>query len=157
VYERQNTTAAGLRMVAARPLIGFGWGQANTNLVDYFRVDPNIPLTGAEAGLHDIFLEYAVTLGVLGSGLWLFAAGAAFYGALGGPAPRELEMWRIGLKAFLVATILQGFTAPSDFIFSTLAIWMWAGVLYGPKVLGGPAPVPVRVAAEPQPALGATT
>jgi O-antigen ligase len=156
VHERQNTTAAGLRMIEARPLLGFGWGQANTNLVSYFRVDPNIPLTGAEAGLHDIFLQYAVTLGILGFALWLLAAGAAFYGALSGPVPREIEMWQIGLKAFLVATILQGFTAPSDFIFSTMAVWMWAGVLYGPKALGARAAAPV-MAAEPQPALGAMT
>ena len=43
VYERQNTNAAGLRMLADRPFVGVGLDRANSNLEEYFQMRPDIP------------------------------------------------------------------------------------------------------------------
>lgn len=131
VYERDNTNAAGLRMLAARPLLGFGWNLDPQVLLPYFRTDPNIPLTGAEAGFSNLFLQYAVLLGLVGFGLWLLATGSAFVAAIRGPPPAGMELWSAALKAMVVAWVVMGLTAPTDYIFSTLVMWAWAGVIYG--------------------------
>jgi O-antigen ligase len=132
VWERQNTTAAGLRMIQARPLLGFGWDRADDRLEPYFRQDPNIPLRGARAGLHNVYLQYGVALGLLGLGLWLLAGGLAIRGAFTGRTPPELRPWAIGLKGIAVAWVLVGLSTPASYIFSTLVLWTWAGVANGP-------------------------
>jgi O-antigen ligase len=128
VYERENTNAAGLRMLADRPLLGFGWARADAHLEPYFRQDPDIPLVGINAGLHNLYLEYAVTLGVVGLGIWLLGAGLAVYSAFAGRAPPSVRPWQIGLKGVLVAWVLVGLTSPSKYIFITTLVWTWAGV-----------------------------
>ncbi|MEA2350395.1 MAG: putative inorganic carbon ((-)) transporter [Thermoleophilaceae bacterium] len=132
VWERQNTTAAGLRMVAARPLLGFGWDRADDRLEPYFRQEPNIPLRGARAGLHNVYLQYGVGLGLLGLGLWLLGGALAIRGAFTGRTPPELRPWAIGLKAILVAWVLVGLSTPASYIFSTVVLWTWAGIANGP-------------------------
>lgn len=138
VYERQNTTAAGLRMVQARPLLGFGWARGDDYIASYFRVNPNIPLTGAVAGFHNIYLEYAVTLGLVGVGLWLLTIGSAFLAALTSRVPPDIEPWQVGVKAMLVAWVVIGLTAPSDYIFSTVLLWTMGGIAYGTRFLPQP-------------------
>ncbi|HKP88790.1 MAG TPA: O-antigen ligase family protein [Thermoleophilaceae bacterium] len=131
IYERQNTNAAGLRMVAAKPILGFGWDRGNENLASYFELHPNIPLVGARAGFHDIYLQYAVTLGVVGVALWLLAAGLAIGGALAGRAPPSVRPWQVGLKALAVAWFVIGLSSPASYVFSTFLFWTWGGIVYG--------------------------
>jgi O-antigen ligase len=131
VYERQNTTAAGLRMVAARPLIGFGWDRGDDVMDPYFRLDPNIPLKGAQAGFHNVYLQYAVGLGVLGLALWLLGGAMAFGGALIRRGPPSLHPWRVGLKANVVAWAVVALSSPTNYSFSTFLLWTWAGVAAG--------------------------
>lgn len=132
VWERQNTTAAGLRMIETRPLLGFGWDRADDRLEPYFRQDPNIPLRGARAGLHNVYLQYGVSLGLIGLGLWLFGGALAIRGAFTGRTPPELRPWAVGLKAIAVAWVLVGLSTPASYIFSTIVLWTWAGVATGP-------------------------
>lgn len=142
VFERQNTTAAGLRMVAAKPLVGFGWDRGNDDILPYFKLDPNIPLTGEVAGFHNVYLRYAVTLGLLGLGAWLLAVGLAFTSAFSGRSPRELAPWRVGLKAVLAAWLIVGLSSPAEYIFSTVLLWTWAGVACGPAPPNVEVPAP---------------
>ena len=128
VYERQNTTAAGVRMIADRPLLGFGWQRANDRLEPYFRLDPDIPLIGAQAGLHNVYLEYGVSLGLLGFAIWLLGGALAVRSALAGRAPPSVRPWQIGLKAVLVAWVIVGLSTPLSYLFSTVLLWTWAGV-----------------------------
>lgn len=130
VYERQNTTAAGLRMVADRPFFGFGWWFSNEDMTPYYRLDPDIPLVGAQAGLHNAYLLYAVALGLVGLGVWLLAVGLVFGRALASRGPPELTPWRIGLKAVLVAWLVVALFAPANYAFSTALVWTWAGLLW---------------------------
>jgi putative inorganic carbon (hco3(-)) transporter len=131
VYERQNTTGAGLRMIADKPLIGFGWDRGNDFIDPYFRLDPNIPLKGATAGFHNVYLQYGVALGVLGLALWLLGGGMAVAGALIQRGPPSLRPWQVGLKAFVVAWAVLGLSSPTSYSFSTFLLWTWAGVATG--------------------------
>jgi putative inorganic carbon (HCO3(-)) transporter len=131
VQERQNTTAAALRMIADRPLLGFGWDRANDNIEPYFRLDPNIPPKGQNAGFHNVYLQYGVTLGVLGLALWLLGGAMALVGALSRRAPPSLRPWQIGLKAFVAAWAVIALSSPTSYSFSTFLLWTWAGVATG--------------------------
>jgi putative inorganic carbon (hco3(-)) transporter len=131
VYERENTAAAGLRMIADRPLIGFGWDRGNDFIDPYFRLDRNIPLTGAQAGFHNVYLQYGVALGVLGLALWLLGGGMAVAGALIRRGPPSLRPWQIGLKAFVAAWAVVALSSPASYSFSTFLLWTWIGVATG--------------------------
>jgi putative inorganic carbon (HCO3(-)) transporter len=131
VQERQNTTAAGIRMIADRPLLGFGWDRQNDFIEPYFRLDPDIPLKGQAAGFHNVYLQYGVGLGLLGLGLWLLGAGMAVGGALSGRAPPTVRPWQVGLKAFVVAWAVLALSSPTSYSFSTFLLWTWAGVATG--------------------------
>lgn len=143
VWNRQNQTSASLRMIEAKPLLGFGWASYPSSSLEYFRQSPNYPMDGythAEslAGLaekplplHDSYLAYAVELGLIGTLLWaatlLSGTGAAIFGR----ASPELRPWRLGLIAitifFLVVGIFNPYLAP----FAALLLWLWAGVAVG--------------------------
>jgi O-antigen ligase len=131
VQERQNTTAAGLRMIAARPLIGFGWDRGNDAIDPYFRLDPNIPLKGEQAGFHNVYLQYGVNIGLLGLGLWLLGGGMAMGAALLRRAPPTVQPWQVGLKAILAAWATVALSSPLSYSFSTLLLWTWASVTLG--------------------------
>jgi O-antigen ligase len=131
VYERQNTTAAGLRMVAARPLLGFGWDYGGPQLAPYFKLDPYIPLSGLGAGFHNQYLQYAVTLGLVGLGIWLLAVGGAFASAFSAPVAPDVARWQVALKALLLSWVIIGLSAPAYYIFTTLLLWTWCGIVYG--------------------------
>ena len=131
IWERQNSDAAALRMIASRPLLGFGWYQHPDSLEPYFKVSPTIPFKGELAGLHNLFLTYAVDLGFVGFGLWLLAAALAFGGAVRYRGPPSLAPWRIGLGAIVACYITAGIAGPLAYVYPTLLLWTWAGVAYG--------------------------
>jgi len=133
VWERENSDKAGLRMVAARPLAGFGWYHHNQSAEPYFRQAPTIPLSGEKAGLHNVFLIYAVDLGLVGFGVWLAGAALAFGGAVSRRGPPDLDMWRLGLAALVASYITYGLTGPLEYTYPTLLLWLWAGVAYRPR------------------------
>ena len=141
VYDRRNTNAAGLRMVADRPVVGYGWGKGNENMEQYFRLHPDIPLTGARAGLHNVYLYYATSLGLVGLGLWLVAVLLAFGQALASQPYSRGEPWRVGLKALAVAWLVIGLFSPALYPFATYLAWAWAGVVAGLPA-GARAPLP---------------
>jgi O-antigen ligase len=133
VWERRNSDAAALRMIQAEPLIGFGWYNHTEPSEPFFRMS-TFPLSGEKAGLHNVFLVYAVGLGLVGFGLWVAAAALAFGGAARGRAPPELLPWQIGLGALVACYIVAGMTGPLAYVYPTLLAWTWAGVAYGRRV-----------------------
>jgi putative inorganic carbon (HCO3(-)) transporter len=148
VYERDNTNAAGLRMVQAKPFFGFGFDRANANLLPYFRLRSDIPLTGEVAGLHNIYLSYAVGLGLIGAGLWLLAVALAFGRAITVRETPPLVPWQIGLVAVVVAWAIVGVFSPAHYAFTTYLVWTWAGVASAvPEAV--PIVAPRRLRAEP--------
>jgi putative inorganic carbon (hco3(-)) transporter len=167
VWDRQNQTTAGLRMLEAKPLFGFGWNRYTSDSQEYFQLSPDYPLTGYSTPqrvlpLHDVYLSYAVELGLIGALLWLatlfWGVGGAIFGL--GRRSGDLRPWRLGLLALAVFFVVVGLFNPDQAPFPTLLLWAWAGVALGseslsaqarrasrvPRVPAGVTWVPVRAA-----------
>jgi O-antigen ligase len=130
LWDRQNSNAAALRMIDARPLLGFGWGRFASESLDYYVMNPNYPLRGVR-DVHNIFISNAVELGLIGALLWA----AALFGAVGGAifkrGPPELRIWKIGLVALFADWLTLAQTTPLSFSMLTLVLWVWAGIARG--------------------------
>jgi O-antigen ligase len=150
VWDRQNQTAAALRMIEARPLFGFGWDRYIPSSQQYFRQSPDYPMSGfstdeIQLPLHDSFLSYAVELGLVGALLWLFAVLWALGGAIFAAGPPALRPWKIGLLAIAICFLVLSFVDPLQQNFTELLLWTWAGVALGVRRKRSPTP-PLRVA-----------
>lgn len=134
VWDRENSDAAALRMIAAKPVLGFGWGRFATDSPDYYRQAFSYPLTGVR-NIHNVYLGNFVELGLLGGFLWLFACIAAIGGAMFRRGPPELHVWRIGLIGVAISYAVVGMTTPLGYPFSALLVWTWAGIVWGERSL----------------------
>jgi O-antigen ligase len=127
VWDRLNSDRAALRMVQERPLLGFGWGRFGAESNKYYSLARTYPLTNV-SDVHNVFLSNAVELGAVGVLLWI----AGLLGALVRPlltrGPPELEPWRVGLLAVLVAWFVQANFTPLSYVFPNSMLWLWAGV-----------------------------
>ena len=160
LYDRENATQTAVAMIEARPLLGFGWNQFATAHDPYIRESPNIPLTGTNIVVHNVYLTYAVELGLIGASLWLLAVLMGAGGTLLTRAPPELEPWRIGLVALFVFFLIGEAAVPAT-VFVNASLWLWAGVVavvryppLAPDVLpsarrGRSAPVPAGARGSP--------
>ncbi|HXM87042.1 MAG TPA: O-antigen ligase family protein [Solirubrobacteraceae bacterium] len=141
VWDRENQTYAGLRMIAARPLFGFGWERYRSDSFEYFRQGADYPMYGYKPSnavqgektlpLHDTYLAYAVELGIVGALLWLAALVWGVGQAVATPATGELRQWKLGLLAIGVFFFVVAIFNPSQAPFSVLLLWLWAGVAQG--------------------------
>jgi O-antigen ligase len=139
VWDRKNQTAAGLRMLAAKPLLGFGLGRYKSDSLEYFRQPAKYPMTGRVAfdvvgdpevvqPLHNLYLGYAVELGLVGLSLWLASLFWAVGGAILARGPTELRPWKLGLLAISVFLLAVTAVNPNQPPFFALLLWTWAGV-----------------------------
>ncbi len=131
VWDRENSDAAALRMVAARPILGFGWGSFATSSPGYYRQSPNYPLT-AVPEVHDVYLSNAVELGLVGAGLWLLAIVSAVGLGVARRGPPELRRWKIGLIAVSVSVAVVAVATPLAYTMPVLLLWGWAGITWAP-------------------------
>ncbi len=155
VWDRQNQIAAGLRMLAARPLLGFGWDRYERDDLPYFRESPYYPIDGYSLSnyesigqllpLHESYLSYAVELGLLGAFLWaavlLWGVGSSILR----PGPATLLPWKRGLLAIATCFLVIAAFNPYQAAFPVLLLWIWAGVAFGgvvPAVSHERSPVP---------------
>ena len=146
IWDRQNQTTAGLRMLAAKPLLGFGWDRYTRDSLPYFRQAADYPLDGYELGqldeyrlgdeevplpLHNTYLSYAVELGIIGALLWLTSLLWGVGGAVVSHGTADLRSWKLGLLALIVFALVVGVVNPYQAPFPTLLLWVWAGVAIG--------------------------
>ena len=142
VYERQNLATAAENMIATRPLFGFGWSSFERRSLEYFRQSPDAPLnpnlaysptTQGTFSVHNAFLDYAVTLGLVGATLWVLALALAIGGAYRARIdPRvepDLARWRFALLPLLVFYLVIENAVPPA-LFPNLALWLWLGVVW---------------------------
>jgi putative inorganic carbon (HCO3(-)) transporter len=134
VWDRQNQTATAVRMIAARPLFGFGWDSYAKASTDYFRQSADYPMTGFSTPedplpLHDSYLSNAVELGLVGVCLWLASLFWGVGGAIFSRGSPELRPWRLGLLAIAVFFCVLAFFDPLQQNFTELLLWIWAGVV----------------------------
>jgi O-antigen ligase len=142
VWDRQNQIAAGLRMLDAKPLFGFGWDTFETDSLEYFRQAETYPLEGYSLAsytslgkplpLHETYLAYAVELGLVGLLLWLAVAFWALGSTISSPGPSDLRHWKLGLLAIAICFFAIALVNPYQSPFSVLLLWAWAGVALGP-------------------------
>jgi O-antigen ligase len=135
IWDRRNLNQAALNMLEARPLLGFGWFGFPDSSVDYLQQSHDYPLTISKAtAVHNVFLTYAVELGLVGFLLWLGAMAIGVGQALASRGPPDTEQWRIGLLAVAVCfAVVTNFVPPS--VFPNLALWLWAGVVWSSRYL----------------------
>jgi putative inorganic carbon (HCO3(-)) transporter len=129
-WDRLNLTKAAENMVLDRPLTGFGLGRFRADSAPYFRLNPNFPLTNTGGELHNVFLSYAVELGLVGFTLWFAAALLAIGGAIVRRGPPELYPWRVGLLAVTVMWVVVATLVPMVQAFPNQVLWLWAGVTW---------------------------
>ncbi|MBV9813764.1 MAG: O-antigen ligase family protein, partial [Acetobacteraceae bacterium] len=126
VWDRLNSDAAALRMVAARPALGFGWGTFSQASTPYYRLAKAYPLT-AVSNAHNVPLSIAAELGLVGLALWL----AVLIDAVVLPAfrrgPPNIEPYRWGLIAIATAWFVQSNFTPFDYAFDNYTVWLTAG------------------------------
>jgi len=133
VWDRENQTAAALRMIAARPLFGFGWDNYANVSIGYFRQSAGYPMTGFSDSdvplpLHDTYLSNAVELGLIGALLWLASLLWAVAGAALRPCSPDLRPWKLGLVAIGVFFCVLAFFDPLQQNITELLLWTWAGL-----------------------------
>jgi hypothetical protein len=147
IWDRENQIAAGSRMLAAKPLLGFGWNRFPADSRDYYRQQFTYPLTGYVPGiaigepqtpqpLHSAYLSYAVELGLIGALLWLAALLWAIGEGVFARGPAELRPWKLGLIAVAVFVLAVIAVNPHEPPFAFVIVLTWAGVaLAGAKQL----------------------
>lgn len=139
VWSRKDSNAAALRMIDDRPVLGFGWGRFDTESVPYYRTSQDHPLTFVPYNnLHNLYLQNAVELGLVGSVLWAVALLAVLAGGILRRGPPELRPWKLGLLAVALAQVIAWATVPAEYLMPHLLLWLWAGIAWGPR------PEPVR-------------
>ena len=143
VWDRQNQTSAGLRMLEARPLFGFGWSRYESDSLEYFWQAGDYPLEGYStlerpSPLHNTYLAYAVELGLIGSLLWLVSLLWGVGYGIFSRGQADLRPWKLGLMALAVFFLVVALFNPYQSAFTMLLLWVWGGVALGV------APLPVR-------------
>lgn len=129
IWDRQNLNAAAVSMVAERPLGGFGFGAARAKSLNYVWQGDDVPLTGANVGIHNAFLGLAVQLGVLGALLWALAFVFTVGSSACRRAPPGLEPWRLAVLAIAIQGLLVQNFVPGSYAFPILVTWVLAGCL----------------------------
>lgn len=132
-YDRLNMNTAAVAMIEDRPLLGFGWGGYAVERDEFFEQSPNYPLVGQQNIMaHNVFLNNAAELGLIGVTLWLVALGGMLIGALRTPVAGDLRAWRASLIPLAVMCfIVMNFTPIKNF--STLLLCLWAGVVWSAR------------------------
>jgi putative inorganic carbon (HCO3(-)) transporter len=129
IWVRRHTEGAALRMIAARPITGFGENTFQAKSQAYFRDIPEIKLTGFHEQVHNAVLGRAVELGLPGAALWLLAILCAFVLAAFRRVRGELVRWQRGYVVVLVSATVTAMLTPFGWSFPEILIAMWAGLL----------------------------
>jgi O-antigen ligase len=138
VYDRRNLATAAENMIEARPLFGFGWSTFEQKSLDYFQQSPDYPLnpnlafTATNQGtfsVHNEFLDYAVTLGLVGTAIWLLGLVLAVGGAFHARTTPDLARWRFALLPIIVFYLVIENAVPPA-LFPNLLLWLWLGVVW---------------------------
>lgn len=135
LWDRRNSNAAAMRMLAERPLLGFGWGRFTAESFEYYRQPYDYPLTFV-GDLHNLYLANAVELGLIGGLLWLFAVVVAVVGSIMRRGPPDLRPWKLGLIAWATCYAVSALSTPLGFALPTLLLWTWAGIARGENAEG---------------------
>jgi O-antigen ligase len=130
VFDRQNTNAAALRMVAEHPIDGVGWVRYLDLSVDWVRQSDSYPITSVEIEVHNVVLSRAAELGLVGAALWVgcVLAGPGL-AVLNRPSDRELQSWRLAFIAFALMWGVTIMVSPVPYPLPNNLLWLSAGII----------------------------
>jgi O-antigen ligase len=130
VWDRLNSDGAALRMMEARPALGFGWGEFGAKSPPYYRLSSTYPLSTIDVA-HNMPLSNAAELGLVGVAMWVVVMLMGIVAPTLGRAPPAVEPWRLALIAIAIAWFVQANLSPLDYAFDNWMIWLWAGIVVG--------------------------
>jgi putative inorganic carbon (HCO3(-)) transporter len=132
VYDRQNTNAAALRVIAEHPLDGIGWTKFLSDGTDWVRQADSYPITNVDIEVHNVVLSRAAELGLIGAALWvaclLAGPGRAF---LRRPADADLDHWRLVFIGYACVWGVCIMVSPVPYVLPNSLLWLLAGLLCG--------------------------
>ncbi|MDO9441095.1 MAG: O-antigen ligase family protein [Beijerinckiaceae bacterium] len=141
VWERENTNAAAVRLIAEHPLLGIGWDRYAA-VGDEFLVQPDdLPLYGTGVVVHNQFLLLASELGLLGLAVWIFATAACVIVPSMRRGPPAMRPWQAATLAALLITWVNGLFAPPTFPYVYLTVWVLAGIVRAQWSAAAAAPI----------------
>jgi putative inorganic carbon (HCO3(-)) transporter len=132
VWDRYNLNNAAVNMTEAHPLFGVGWQEFGARADEYYQLAKTYPLVTSTV-VHNLVLSNLAELGLIGVALWLAALVLGLGGAIGRRAPPGLRPWQYGLMAITIEWVLGGMFGPLAYAFANSSLWVWAGIVYGPK------------------------
>jgi putative inorganic carbon (HCO3(-)) transporter len=128
IWDRDNINAAAIRMVEAKPLLGWGWDNFVADSPPFFRQAGTYPVTGLGKVVHNVVLSNAVELGLVGTGLWLLVLVVGLGGAIVSRGPPILKPWRMIATAYAVCFFVVAMLGPLPYTMPNLLLWTFAGV-----------------------------
>ena len=127
-WDRLNSDVAGLRMLDARPALGFGWYRFGAVSFAYYRQASSYPLTTV-GGIHNVYLGLAVALGIVGFAAWLFALLGALAQGFTSRGPPDCDLWKMGLLAVAVNWMIVANFTPLTYALPNHIMWLWPGIV----------------------------
>lgn len=135
LYDRANTNAAGLRIVAEQPLTGIGWQRFMHDGIDYVRQADQYPLTNIRIEIHNVPLSRAAELGVPIALVYCLAVVASLVLPLmGRRRDREQEGWRLVAITAVIAWGVAAMLSPVPYPTANYLVWLYAGLVAAPFV-----------------------
>lgn len=139
IYDRQNTDAAAVRVIARHPLTGIGWVEFVDQSIDWVRQADTYPVTNVRIEVHNVVLSRAAELGLIGAALWvgsvLTGPGLALLRRPGDP---ELRGWRIVFLGYAAVWGTCIMLSPTPYPLANNLFWLFGGLVLRDHLLRRP-------------------
>lgn len=130
VYDRANTNAAALRMVADHPIDGVGWTRFMPLSADWVRQSDTYPITHVAIEVHNVVLGRAAEVGLVGAALWVGCVLAGpVLAVIRRPRDPALEDWRLVLIGFGCLWGIAIMLSPVPYQLPNNFLWLLAGLV----------------------------
>jgi O-antigen ligase len=132
LWDRQNTNAAGIRIVEQKPLSGVGWANFVHVVRDWIVQGDTYPITNVDISIHNVILSRAAELGVFGAALTVATMLSGLFYAVLRRQEGDVETWRMILIAALCCYFTSAMLSPLSYPLVNLMMWLMAGMVLAP-------------------------
>jgi len=129
IYDRLNTNAAAIAAGNGNPAFGIGFDRFHLETDTYLWQQEGYPLTGSGLTVHNVFLARYAELGIIGTALWAATLLACVVLPCLRPVDADLEPWRKGLLAVVLAWVVVSMFGPTTAAMPNMLLWLWAGIV----------------------------
>jgi O-antigen ligase len=136
VYDRQNTNAAALRIIADHPIDGIGWTRFVSMSANWVRQADTYPVTNVDIEVHNVVLSRAAELGLVGAALWVACVLAGpVRGALRRATDPDIVDWRLILVGYGCVWAVSIMLSPVPYALANNLLWVFAGIVLREQLL----------------------